>query len=199
MNTADKLPLSILILAGGRGSRMGGRDKGLVELQRLPFVEHTLKIAAPYSDDIIISCNRNLPLYRRYSDRLVQDPHNDYPGPLAGIQAGLRRARQRALLVLPCDTPLLPADLPRRLYQAFLQHPDAISLVHDGERRQPLHAIIPTALLADLEQFMGGEERGVLRWYQRHPVFEVLFEGQAGLFANINRPEELEAIDAQLR
>ena len=196
--SGNKLPISVLILAGGRGSRMGGRDKGLVELNNRPFVEHALKIVGPYSDDIIISCNRNQEQYRNFSEVLVADKESDFPGPLAGIQAGLKRAKQDAMLVLPCDTPMIPADLPLRLYQAFDKHPDAISLVNDGERLQPLHAIIPTRYLDSLNEFLKGDRRGVIHWYKQHPVEEVIYQGQAEFFTNINRLEELEAINEQL-
>ncbi|MCW9053702.1 MAG: molybdenum cofactor guanylyltransferase MobA [Motiliproteus sp.] len=196
--TTEKLPISVLILAGGRGSRMGGRDKGLVELNNQPFVEHALKIVRPFSDDIIISCNRNQAQYRNFSDTLVTDKNDDFPGPLAGIQAGLQHAKHAAMLVLPCDTPMIPTDLPQQLYQSFRNNPDAISLVNDGERLQPLHAIIPTQYRQSLNQFLEGDRRGVIRWYKQHPVKEVVYQGQAEFFTNINRLEELEAINQQL-
>ncbi|MEH6626780.1 MAG: molybdenum cofactor guanylyltransferase MobA [Motiliproteus sp.] len=198
MQAIETLPMSVLILAGGRGSRMGGRDKGLVELNNQPFVEHALKIVSPYSDDVIISCNRNQQFYRNYSEILVTDSSKDYPGPLAGIQAGMQRARHQALLVLPCDTPMIPADLPLKLFQAFEQQPDAISLINDGERLQPLHAIIPTRYLSSLNDFLLTNQRGVIHWYKQHPMTEVDYQGQAEFFTNINRLDELQAINQQL-
>ncbi len=198
MQAFEQLPMSVLILAGGRGSRMGGLDKGLVELNNQPFVEHALKIVRPYSDDMIISCNRNQQLYRNYSDILVSDNSDDYPGPLAGIQAGMQRARHQALLVLPCDTPMIPTDLPLKLFQAFDKQPDAISVVNDGERLQPLHAIIPTRYLDSLNEFLLTNQRGVIHWYKQHPMAEVAYQGQAEFFTNINRLDELQAINQQL-
>ncbi len=197
MSSPRKLPLSILILAGGRGSRMGGRDKGLVEFNQQPFVEHMLSIASPYSDDIIISCNRNQARYQRYGETLVEDEQDDFPGPLAGILAGMEKARHEALLVLPCDTPMIPADLPEQLYRSFCENRSGISLVNDGERRQPLHAIMPTSLKESLREFLAGDQHGVYRWYRQHPVTEVVYRDQSGAFVNINRPEELRALDQQ--
>ena len=83
-------PCSILILAGGRGQRMGGRDKGLVDWQGEPLVAHVQRVVRPLSDDLVISCNRNQQAYRAYADQLVGDAEADYPGPLAGVIAGLK-------------------------------------------------------------------------------------------------------------
>lgn len=105
---------SVLILAGGRGQRMGGQDKGLLDWQGKPLVSYAAALARPYSDDLIISCNRNANIYAGYADRLVQDDSPDFPGPLAGIRAGLATARHTHLLVLPCDAPLLDAELLER-------------------------------------------------------------------------------------
>ncbi|WP_243269106.1 NTP transferase domain-containing protein, partial [Pseudomonas aeruginosa] len=82
-------PCSILLLAGGRGQRMGGRDKGLIEWQDLPLIAHLHRLVRPLTDDLIVSCNRNQERYAAYADRLVSDDSRDFPGPLAGIRAGL--------------------------------------------------------------------------------------------------------------
>nr|MBF3180021.1 NTP transferase domain-containing protein [Pseudomonas aeruginosa] len=96
-------PCSILLLAGGRGQRMGGRDKGLIEWQGLPLIAHLHRLVRPLTDDLIVSCNRNQERYAAYADHLVSDDSRDFPGPLAGIRAGLAVARHPWLLVLPCD------------------------------------------------------------------------------------------------
>ena len=173
---------------------MGGRDKGLVELNCLPFIEHALNVSRPYSDDIIISCNRNQDLYQHYNEKIVQDEQQDFPGPLAGILAGMEKACNKALLVLPCDTPMIPQDLPQRLYESYLNNPNGVSLVHDGERRQPLHAIMPTFLKESLREFLAADHHGVFHWYKQHPIAEIAYKGQAQAFTNINRLEELQAI-----
>jgi len=82
------LPASILILAGGRGQRMGGRDKGLVEWRGQPLVAQVQAAVRPLTDDLVISCNRNAPRYAQWADQLVADEQPDFPGPLAGILAG---------------------------------------------------------------------------------------------------------------
>ncbi|WP_232462708.1 NTP transferase domain-containing protein, partial [Pseudomonas fragi] len=96
---------SILLLAGGRGQRMGGQDKGLVTWQGQPLIAYAQRAARPLTDDLIISCNRNHDQYARFADQLVSDGNDDFAGPLAGIRAGLAAARHPHLLVLPCDVP----------------------------------------------------------------------------------------------
>ncbi len=194
MNITEKLPLSILILAGGRGTRMGGRDKGLVELNDNSFIGHALEVARPYSDDIIISCNRNQDRYLQFSETLVSDEQLGFPGPLAGILAGMEVARYQAMLVLPCDTPMIPEDLPRRLYSSFRDNPEGISLANDGERQQPLHAIVPTRLKDSLRAYLAADQHSVFRWYNQHSITDVLYLGQTKAFTNINRLEELQAL-----
>jgi len=115
---AASLPCSILLLAGGRGARMGGQDKGLVTWHGQPLIAHVQAVVRPFTDDLIISCNRNAERYRAYADRLVEDPQKDFPGPLAGVLAGLAAARHPWLLVLACDAPQIDAALIQALLQA---------------------------------------------------------------------------------
>lgn len=145
-------PCSVLLLAGGRGQRLGGLDKGLVQWRGRPLIEHLHQVVRPLTDDLIVSCNRNTELYRPYADRLVADDTPDYPGPLAGIRAGLAVARHRWLLVLPCDAPCLDEALIaqlRRAAQADAQHPQ---MLHDGEHWEPLFCILPCSLAGQVEQ-----------------------------------------------
>lgn len=97
---------------------MGGRDKGLIEWQGLPLIAHLHRLVRPLTDDLIVSCNRNQEHYAVYADRLVSDDSRDFPGPLAGIRAGLAVARHPWLLVLPCDAPRIDRALLETLLQA---------------------------------------------------------------------------------
>ncbi|TWI53005.1 molybdopterin-guanine dinucleotide biosynthesis protein A [Pseudomonas duriflava] len=156
---------SILILAGGRGQRMGGRDKGLVEWQGLPLVEHMHRVIRPLTDDLILSCNRNAGQYAPYADRLVSDAEPDFPGPLAGIRAGLAVAQHRWLIVLPCDAPRIDAALLHQLAKCARQTPDQPIMVRQGSFWEPLFSVIPTALRSKVEKaWQAGERspRGVL-------------------------------------
>ncbi|POF89338.1 molybdenum cofactor guanylyltransferase MobA [Pseudomonas putida] len=133
---------SVLILAGGRGARMGGRDKGLLEWRGEPLVAHVQRVVRPLTDDVVISCNRNQELYRGYADRLVADAEADYPGPLAGVIAGLAMARHDWVVVLGCDAPLID----RRLIEDLLGlavGQDLPAMVRQGGYWQPMFAVLP--------------------------------------------------------
>ena len=150
---------SILLLAGGRGQRMGGRDKGLVTWRGQQLIEFVQRLARPLSDDLIISCNRNHELYAPYADQLVSDGNDDFDGPLAGIRAGLAAARNTHMLVLPCDVPNIDSDLLVALLDAARQHPEQPVMVRHGEQWEPLLCVIPTALAPAFEAAWQAGER----------------------------------------
>ena len=111
------------------------------------------------SDDLIISCNRNLEKYAPYADQLVHDDEGDFPGPLAGIRAGLKAARHAHLLVLPCDVPRIDAALLHGMRETASQHPDKPLMLRHGEHWEPLLCIIPVALCAAFESAWNDGER----------------------------------------
>ncbi len=137
---------SILLLAGGRGQRMGGQDKGLVTWQGQPLIAYVQRVARPLTDDLIISCNRNPDQYARFADQLVSDGNDDFAGPLAGIRPGLAAARHSHLLVLPCDVPNIDRDLLLALLGTAAEHPERPLMVRHGEHWEPLLCVIPCAL-----------------------------------------------------
>jgi molybdopterin-guanine dinucleotide biosynthesis protein A len=104
-------PVSGLILAGGQGLRMGGRDKGLMMFNGKALIDHVIECLAPQVDELLISANRNLEEYSRRGYPVFADALPDFTGPLAGALAGLEHARHEWLVVCPCDAPLLPTDL----------------------------------------------------------------------------------------
>ncbi|MEO4046445.1 molybdenum cofactor guanylyltransferase MobA [Pseudomonas sp. CAU 1711] len=156
-------PCSILLLAGGRGQRMGGRDKGLVEWRGRPLIAHLHKVARPLTDDLIISCNRNAERYAAYADRLVTDAEAGFPGPLAGILAGLACARHEWMLVLPCDAPQVDEALIARLRETALAAPAAPTLLRQGQQWQPMFCLLPRSLLPALQQAWRDGQRSPLR------------------------------------
>ena len=137
---------SILLLAGGRGQRMGGQDKGLLRWQGQPLISHAQRVARPLTDDLIISCNRNHAHYAAYADQVVNDGNDDFDGPLAGILAGLAVARHSHLLVLPCDVPRIDTDLIRALFDTARLNLEQPVMVRHGEHWEPLLCVIPVAL-----------------------------------------------------
>ncbi|KRP70432.1 MULTISPECIES: molybdenum cofactor guanylyltransferase MobA [Pseudomonas] len=187
----SSLPCSILLLAGGRGQRMGGQDKGLLEWQGQPLIAHLQRLVRPLTDDLIISCNRNLERYAPYADQLVSDDSPDFPGPLAGIRAGLLAARHEHLLILPCDVPQIDARLLADLRQIAQRNLRVPVMVRHGEFWEPLLCIIPTGLKDQVERAWQAGERS--------PRKVLLQLGGVGLecpaddprLANLNTPELL--------
>ncbi|EIK96733.1 molybdopterin-guanine dinucleotide biosynthesis protein MobA [Pseudomonas sp. M47T1] len=158
--SATALPAcSVLLLAGGRGQRMGGRDKGLLPWRGQPLIAHLHQQVRALGDDLIISCNRNQAVYADYADHLVSDDSDDFPGPLAGIRAGLAVARHSHLLVLPCDVPGIDEALLHALLATALQHPGQPLMVRQGEQWEPLLCVIPVAHAAAFEQAWQAGER----------------------------------------
>lgn len=183
-------PCSVLLLSGGRGQRMGGRDKGLLEWHGRPLIAWLQQRVRPLSDDLIISCNRNVERYAPYADRLVTDDDSHFQGPLAGIRAGLAVARHAQLLVLPCDAPLLDHALLDALLQRAGERP---VVVRQGRYWEPLFCLLPTRLKDHLEQAWQAGQRSPQRWFAGlEPVPLDCPPGDPRL-ANFNTPDMLDS------
>ena len=181
-------PCSVLLLCGGRGQRMGGRDKGLVEWQGRPLIAWLHDLVRPLSDDLIVSCNRNSERYAAFADQLVADQDAEFPGPLAGIRAGLQAARHPQLLVLPCDAPRLDRALLEALLAKAGERP---VMVRQGEFWEPLLCVIPKALQASLEDAWLAGQRSPQRWLSQHAPMAVDCPPGDPRLANLNTPELL--------
>ena len=138
-----------LVLAGGRGSRMGGVDKGLQNFQGLPLALHTLMRLSPQVGETMVNANRNLAAYEAFGAPVWPDTLSDHAGPLAGFLTGLERCETPYLLTVPCDTPWFPTDLAERMAQALKGSDQAIAMA-SGRRREGLRCM-PLAAL-DLER-----------------------------------------------
>ena len=194
------LPVTAGILTGGRGSRMGGIDKGWVELDGKPLIRHLLDRLQPQTGHILINANRNLDDYVALGYPVVRDRLDGFQGPLAGFAALLNACEDGWLAVTPCDSPLLPEDYLQRLLTAAGQNPEArIVVAHDGERIQPVHALIARDLLNDLEAFLQSGERKIDLWYDRHPWVAADFSDRPETFVNLNRPADYEQLKAVAR
>ncbi|AXF15122.1 molybdenum cofactor guanylyltransferase MobA [Paraburkholderia caledonica] len=197
--TPTREQITGLLLAGGRGTRMGGADKGLQTLHGEPLAAHVLKRLAPQTGALLISANRHPDVYAAlgapFGAGIVADTLPEFPGPLAGLLAGLRTARSEYLLSAPCDTPWLPADLAARLAQALAANAADISTVTtadaDGNLSlHPVFALLRTGLADDLAAYLAAGERKVRAWYARHKTVEVVFTDERA-FYNINSLQEL--------
>lgn len=192
--TISRDDITGLVLAGGRGSRMGGVDKGLQTHAGLPLALHALLRLQPQVGATMINANRNLSAYESMGVPVWPDALADYPGPLAGMLAGLEHAETPWLVTVPCDTPNFPADLVERLASAAEAEGADIAMAATREQgtvqAQPVFCLMRTALLEDLVAFLHAGERKIDRWTARHRVAQVVFD-DANAFFNANTLEEL--------
>jgi molybdopterin-guanine dinucleotide biosynthesis protein A len=188
--------LSGMILAGGQGRRMGGRDKGLEPFAGRPLVTHVRERLMGRVAEVMINANRHLDDYRALGDRVVIDTEEGFQGPLMGIYSGLRAATTPWLVIVPCDSPALPRDLVPRLVSGIGRAD--IAVAHDGERLHPVVALIRTALADDLAASLGAGERKIDRWYARHAWRQVDFSDCPGTFANLNTEDEKHRLEMAL-
>jgi molybdopterin-guanine dinucleotide biosynthesis protein A len=184
-------PCSILLLAGGRGRRMGGQDKGLLEWRDRPLIAHLHELVRPLTNDLIVSCNRNAERYAIYADRLVHDAEGDFPGPLAGILTGLAAARHEQLLVLPCDAPRADESLLAELRGRAQEHPGKPVMARQGAQWQPLFCLLPRTLLPSLQQIWQAGERSPLRTMLQLGPQALDCQPSDVRLANFNTPELL--------
>lgn len=180
-----------LVLAGGLGRRMGGVDKGLVELDGKPMVAHVLARLAPQVDSVLINANQNIDRYATFGPPVVPDRIEGFAGPLAGLHAGLSAASTPLLVTVPCDSPFLPLDLVERLRAALDAAHAQLAVARTGDQAQPVFSMVRREVLDDLAQFLADGGRKIDAWYARLKVVEVAFDDEADAFANINTREEL--------
>lgn len=178
-----------VVLAGGRGTRMGGADKGWVDLEGRPLIEHVLERLRPQVGAIIISANRNIARYRALGWPVVQDEPfagDAFLGPLAGMLAALRAARSPWLAIVPCDAPALPAMLVRQLARAVGPSANP-ALAVCGGRRQPVFCLLPAGIAPALAAALARGDRRPDDFLRAAGAIEVPF-GDEAAFANINAP-----------
>ena len=181
--------VSGIVLAGGRGQRMGGVDKGLQPLHGKPMIEHVLARLAPQVDEIVINANQNLERYRAFDHRVVSDAIGGFAGPLAGLHAGLHAVSHELAVTVPCDSPFLPTDLVSRL-KAQLGTND-LAVAKTGDQPHPVFALVRKSVAPNLESFLKNGGRKIDAWYASLKVVEVSFDDEADAFRNINTLEEL--------
>lgn len=186
----DPASVTAAILAGGAGSRLGGRDKGLESLGGKPLVAHVLVAIRAQADTIVICANRNEEHYRRYA-RTLRDATPDFCGPLAGIAAALAQCATPWLLTVPVDCPAPPPDLAVRLHAAAQTSAATLAVAHDGTRAQPLFALYARDL-AGSAQLASRAAAAVWRWQQDCNAAYADFADRAAAFENLNTPEEMQ-------
>lgn len=199
--------ITAMVLAGGRGSRMGGADKGLQNFNGVPLALHTLMRLQMQEGkrvgDFMINANRNLGAYEAFGVPVWPDNMADFPGPLGGFLTGLERCETPYLLTVPCDTPRLPLDLVERMAAAFDDPATEIAMAaapeDDGQlRTQPVFCLMPVGLLESLTQFTQEGGRKIDAWTARHRTVVVPFdrpEDDPKAFFNANTLAELHTLE----
>jgi molybdopterin-guanine dinucleotide biosynthesis protein A len=177
------------ILAGGRGERFGGRDKGWIELDGRALVRRVLDALRPQVGHVLVSANRNLDDYRALGVQVVCDLWPDHPGPMAGVATLLGTLREDWLLTVPVDARALPADFAARMFATRGDEPLHVVVARDDAGLQPLFALYPRALAAHARETFESGRRSVRDWQHRFPVYPCEFAGQR--FGNLNSEQEL--------
>ncbi len=188
--TIGAADITAVILAGGQGRRMGGEDKGLIEFGGRPLIEWLIEELERQGSAIVLNANRNLERYRAYGLPVVSDRLADYQGPLAGFASAMAAVDTGFILTLPCDGPRLAGDYVARFAECHNSSGAPICVAFDGERLQPVHALIRTDLRASLELFLERGERKIDRWYAQHEYAQVDFSDRGDMFRNINTPAD---------
>ncbi|SPB18377.1 molybdopterin-guanine dinucleotide biosynthesis protein MobA [Caballeronia novacaledonica] len=195
--------MTALVLAGGRGSRMGGVDKGMQPFHGEPLALHVMRRIAPQAGALLISANRSIKDYARlgaaFDARVIPDARADFPGPLAGIAAALHAATTEYVLAAPCDAPFVDEHIGAVLMQALdAQGGDvayAATIDASGEvMAHPVFALLRTSLADDLDAWLDQGERKVRAWYARHKAAEVRFHDERA-FYNINDLQQLAELE----
>ncbi len=188
-------PVTGLILAGGRGSRMGHVDKGLQSFRGKPLVAHVIDRLSPQVGELLINANQNLDAYSAFGHRVIADEVPGFAGPLAGFERGLTHATHDLVITAPCDSPFLPEDLVSRMLAQLSQHRADVAVAKTGDQAHPVFCLMKKELLASLCAFLESGQRKIDRWYPAHRVVEVAFDDQPDAFLNINTPAEKAALE----
>jgi molybdopterin-guanine dinucleotide biosynthesis protein A len=195
----DPQDITGLVLAGGRGSRMGGVDKGLQNFRGLPLAMNALLRLQLQVGHVLINANRNLAAYESMGVPVWPDPIGDFAGPLAGWLAGLERCETPYLVTVPCDTPNFPTDLVERLAAALVAEGADIAMaatLEDGQVQvQPVFCLLKTELMESLVAYLHAGQAKIDRWTAQHRCATVVFD-DAAAFANANTVQELAQLQA---
>lgn len=190
-----------VILAGGRGNRLGGTDKGLIQVNGRHLVELCIDNIGNQVSGIVISANRNLDIYRKFADIVIVDASPHYSGPLSGILSAMEYLKKKAsilrgdLLTVPCDMPLLPTDLVARFYKTRSGcDMDRAVIAYDGHRIQPLCSLLPLSAQSSLDTFISAGNCRAMDWMHSIDALIADFSSDSGKFINVNTPDDTVAL-----
>lgn len=202
----DKNQITGIVLAGGRGSRMGGVDKGLQLYNDTPLAKHAIQLLQPQVGSLLINANRNLDIYRSWAAeadaQIVVDGLADFAGPLAGFLAGLEHCKTPYLMTVPCDTPRFPSNLVARLSEALVKNDAEIAMVSSPDdegvlRHQPVFCLLKRELVESLKVFTEADGRKIGAWAAQQKLVRVNFNeahDDQKAFYNANTLEDLQQL-----
>ncbi|MDE0308454.1 MAG: molybdenum cofactor guanylyltransferase [Acidiferrobacterales bacterium] len=185
-----------VILAGGQARRMGGIDKGLVELNGVAMCKIVIDRLQPQVSEVLVNANRNLALYNRFGVRVICDETPGFLGPLAGLASAMAAARSHWVITVPCDGPFLSGDYVARMTKMAAEDVEIV-VARDSDRLQPTYILAQKRLLDSLDAFLRSGERKIDRWFVRHRYAEADFSDSPQCFLNINTEQDRNK--AQLR
>lgn len=184
-----------VVLAGGRGSRMGHVDKGLQVLRGKPMVAWVLERFSWQVSELFINANQNQQQYASYGYPVLADELSDFAGPLAGLQVALKHASHSFVATVPCDSPFLPNDLVARLHIVLIQHMADIAIAKTGTQAHPVFSLCRRGVRDHLNAYLASGGRKIDQWYATLQVVEVSFDDELAAFSNINTRQELHEHD----
>lgn len=188
-----------VVLAGGLARRMGGGDKGLILFVGKPLVSYSISAIEPVVDQVIINANRNHEEYLRFGYPVIADHNAAFDGPLAGLMSVMNQCESEFILTIPCDCPLIDAQILERMVDALESEPADCFVACDGHRIHPVVLLINRRLKDSLEQYLDSGQRKIDRWFKQHLWRQVDYSDRPGVFRNINTPEELAQLEQELR
>jgi molybdopterin-guanine dinucleotide biosynthesis protein A len=192
------MTITAIILSGGRATRMGGINKGLIPLQGKALIAHVIARLTPQVDEIFINANQSMDAYKAFNLPVLKDENADFIGPLAGFSLGLKQAKHDYLLTVPCDSPMLPLDLCQRLLAALKEKNADIAIASSQEIIHPIFSLCKKSVLPSLTQYLDQGDRRVSAWQKSLKYVNVEFSEFNDAFTNINTLEQLAALETQL-
>lgn len=187
------------VLAGGRARRMGGDDKGLVEVDGKPMVVYVVEALKAQTAAVVVNANRNIERYRALCRcPVVPDSVGDFAGPLAGMASAMEVAQTPFVLTAPCDSPLLSRQLAARLFEALQREDAELAVAHDGQRMQPVFALLQRDLLPSIIAYLQSGESKIDTWYASHRAALCDFSDETTMFLNVNTPEERSGLEVRI-
>lgn len=177
---------------------MNGADKGLVLLQNNSLIQHVIARLKPQVDEILINANREIVTYETFGYKVLQDENDDFLGPLAGFLLGFKHAQHEYVLTVPCDSPLLPLDLTKRLYNRMTEARADIAVASSDDNAHPVFCLMKKSVLSSLTEYLANGGRKVSAWQKSQKNVEVDFSDCNEVFVNLNTFEDLRALELKL-